>query len=585
MSTKLKQTLDEIFPLDDNKDEDKVISLYDAIKHNVKPEMTIHLGEAANALCCEVIRQFWGTKPEFIIISSMFGDQMAALIHAGLVTKIIAGVCADFYPSPSPNYIVQRAYKDGVLKIENWSLLSLVQRFMAGALDLGFMPTKSIIGSGAANENKESFKVVNDPFDSAKQIGVVRSLTPDVSLIHGWASDRQGNTITGPTRFTGQGVWGAKAAKNVIVSVERIVSSDFIKKHSSLVDIPGFMVSAVCEITLGAHPHALLNCGIPELGAYGDDYDFLMLQKQASKDRHAFDKWVREWILDCPTHEDYLAKLGYEKIGFLKSKAMKDMWKYELSSLISKIQTSEDYTPVEMMIVVGARKVTEKILRNRYKVLIGGFGASSLVAWMSYYLCKEQGYDIGLISASGCFGHQPRPGDPLLVSTSSMTTCTMITDVVNASGIFASGAFSNQSICVYGTGQVDKYGNLNSTLSQGVFITGAGGGNDSANANEAVAFLKHHRDRLVPKVPFITIPGQRVKTVVSTLGVFEKLDGNELILTAYFPNPKDNSPIDFIKQNCAWNLKIWPKVEKIAPPSLDELLRLRLLDPKALCTT
>ncbi|GAH65733.1 unnamed protein product, partial [marine sediment metagenome] len=36
--------------------------------------------------------------------------------------------------------------------------------------------------------------------------------------------------------------------------------------------------------------------------------------------------------------------------------------------------------------------------------------------------------------------------------------------------------------------------------------------------------------------------------------------------------------------NCSWELKVWPKVEELPAPSLDELLRLRLLDPRALCT-
>ena len=156
--------------------------------------------------------------------------------------------------------------------------------------------------------------------------------------------------------------------------------------------------------------------------------------------------------------------------------------------------------------------------------MVGGFGASSLVAWLAYYQCKERGYDVGLTTASGCFGHEPRPGDPLLVSTSSMATCKMLTEVIDTAGVFASGANSSKCISVFGTGQVDKYGNLNSTVSQGVFITGAGGGNDSANAQEVVALLKHQRGRFVPSVPFIIIPGQRIKTVISTLGVFEKMD-------------------------------------------------------------
>jgi acyl CoA:acetate/3-ketoacid CoA transferase beta subunit len=344
------------------------------------------------------------------------------------------------------------------------------------------------------------------------------------------------------------------------------------------------MVSAVCHTPLGAHPHALISCGIPELGAYGDDYDFLVQQKKASRDYESFNTWAKEWVLDCSTHEDYLAKLGQERIDFLKSKAAGDMWKYDVVSALPGISTSPEYNPVEMMIIAGVRKVTEKVLKNNYKVLVGGFGASSLVAWMAYYQCREQGADVGLATASGCFGHEPRPGDPMLASAPTLATCKMLTDVINTSGIFASGIHSNNSMCVYGTGEIDKYGNLNSTVSHGVFVTGAGGGNDSANARESVALLKHNRERFMSSLPYITIPGHNVRTVISTLGIFEKLDGEELMLTGYFPNSEHGSPVDYIKENCGWDLKVWPQVTEIPAPSIDELLRLRLLDPRGYCS-
>jgi len=584
MTTRLEQILDTVFRLEEHEGENKITSLSDAVKQHVKAGMIIHFGEAANAFACELVRQFQDTKPDFTIIVIMLGEHMAVPIHAGLVKKLITGVAADFYPGPGPNYIVQRALKAGTLKIENWSLVSLIQRFIAAALDVGFMPTKSIIGSGAADQNKDTFTVVEDPFGSGKKVGAVKALAPDISLFHGWAADRQGNTIIAPSRFSGQDAWGAKAAKKVVVSVEKIVSTDFIRKYSRLVAIPDFLVSAVCLAPMGAHPHAFLNCGIPELGAYGDDFEFMMQQKQASRDPNKYVAWMKEWILGCPTHEDYLNKLGAERIGFLKSKATQDGWKYEMASLLPDIPTSPEYNPVEMMIVVGARKITEKVLKNNYKVLLGGFGASSLVAWLAYYKLREKRYDIGLTTASGFYGHSPRPGDSLLVNPATLATCRMMGSAIDTSGVFASGAHSNKSMSVFGTAQVDKKGNLNSTLLQGVFITGAGGGGDSANANEVIAFTKHHKDRFVPKVPFITIPGEKVKTVISTLGVFEKLDGEELILTGYFPDIEHPSPVDYIKENCNWDLKIWPKVEKLLPPSLDELLLLRLLDPRRLCT-
>ena len=41
----------------------------------------------------------------------------------------------------------------------------------------------------------DAFKVIDDPFGSGKKIGIIKALNPDLSIIHGYAADRYGNTI------------------------------------------------------------------------------------------------------------------------------------------------------------------------------------------------------------------------------------------------------------------------------------------------------------------------------------------------------------------------------------------------------
>jgi acyl CoA:acetate/3-ketoacid CoA transferase beta subunit len=90
------------------------------------------------------------------------------------------------------------------------------------------------------------------------------------------------------------------------------------------------------------------------------------------------------------------------------------------------------------------------------------------------------------------------------------------------------------------------------------------------------------KNRFLPKVSYISSPGQRVRTVVSDLGIYEK-QGEELVLTTYFPRPElkgEEAHLRFIRENTGWDLKIAPQVQVEPPPSLDELKLLRLFDPR-----
>jgi glutaconate CoA-transferase subunit A len=78
----------------------------------------------------------------------------------------------------------------------------------------------------------------------------VPALAPDVALIHGLCADRRGNVhlrrpLVLDERF-------AHAAKRVIVTVERLVDSDTVGQAG--VVLPSFLVDAVVEAPLGAHP-------------------------------------------------------------------------------------------------------------------------------------------------------------------------------------------------------------------------------------------------------------------------------------------------------------------------------------------
>jgi len=256
-----------------------------------------------------------------------------------------------------------------------------------------------------------------------------------------------------------------------------------------------------------------------------------------------------------------------------------------LEQLADEISVSEEYNPVEMMAVVGARKMKEKVIRGNYKTILAGVGISNLSAWLAYYDLRNEGYDLELTAEIGFYGYAPRPGDSWIFSFYNIPYCKRATDIADILGLVTGGE-NNRALGALGGGQIDKYGNVNSTkVPRERFLVGSGGSNDVASAaKEVVVVINQTRGRYLEQVPYITYPGDRVSTLVSTMGVFEKLgDDKEFTLTECFPDPKLSTleqRIKQIKEHCGWELKVAPKVKDAPPPTLDELRLLRLFDPK-----
>ena len=563
--------------------DDKVLGLSEAIRQYIRPGMMLYVREGSNASIREIIRQFWGSRPSFVLVALGCRDYALALIHSGLVTKLITSRCSES-STQGQSLVIQRAYEQKLLEIENWSLYSLTLRLMAGAMGIGFMPTKSILGSSMAEENRDSFTEMDNPFGYGERVGAVRSLNPDIAIVHGWASDRNGNLITAHPILSGEGEWGAFASKNgVIATVEKLVSTKFIRDHSSLVKIPGYFVNSVSVVPFGAHPQGLATVAKTEFEEYEADYDFMERYRQASKTAETLDVWLKEWVMDCSSNEEYLRKLGYPCLAFLKGKASGFNWEHKSLWLPEEILRSARYNAIEMMIVAASRIIKQKVLDNKYRVMVAGIGTGGLSAWLAYYELRKTGHDVELMIGSGLYGYAPRPGDPRLTNLSNLRTCKMITDVLHTYGVFV-GNEDNKCLSVLGAGQIDKYGNMNSTkLSDDFYLTGSGGANDAATAKEVIVVAAQSKKRFVNKLPYITCSGSKVRTVVSNKGVFEKIDNsNELILTGYFADPSVSDQSDIvrtIKDDCGWELKVYSKLKKIKPPNLSELALLRLLDP------
>jgi len=580
----LRAFIDSKFQVPVVEGEDKLCPLDEAIRRHVKKGMSIHFAGRGGALFYQLVREFWGKKPDFTIINNSVTATILSLIQGKMVKKIIASFVGDPYPSSGPNPIVQKAYLSGEVKFENWTMLTMPQRLLAGAMGWGFTPTRSLIGSSMEEENKDSFTVISDPFDSQRKIGLMKELRPDIALVHGIAADRCGNLIMayplGPDVF---GAWGSK--NGVIVSAEKIVPTEYIRRHSHLVRIPSYMVKAVCEVPYGAHPGGMTNCGLPEFEHYFDDYDLVTDVRLASRDEEKFLKWIKYWILDSKDHNEYLAKVGRDRLLYLKGKAHSGSWKDEIMAEIPKMDLNRQPNSTEIMVITAAHITADKFIAGGYKTILTGAGLSNLASWLAIHRLKKSGHEVDIMAEIGMYGYLPRASDPTIFSYHNMPTCKILNNINTMLGVFVSGP-TNQCIGVLAAGQVDKFGNANSTLIPGVtYLVGSGGANDVATSNrETIVVINSGKSRLVEKVPYITFPGKNVRTLVTNVGVFEKIGDKEtFMLTSYIPSKEKQEIEDAIakiRENVGWELDIAPNLKKAEPPTKEEVTLLRLFDPR-----
>lgn len=563
----------------DQKGQGKLMDLKEAVRRYVRPGIKLHMAGGFGGPCaaiCEIIRQYWGKHPDLTLIQSTISGHALNLVYCNLLKKLICSACVDMSESSRPSRIVRTALREGRIEMENWSLCSLQQRLMAGAFGVPFMPTRSVSGSNIATDNRGCFREIDDPFNSQKKAGVVKALNPDISIVHACAADPEGNTILSAPY--GDDIWGSLASTGgIVVTAEKIVSQDFIKKYSALVKIPGSTVNAVVHTPMGAHPFPFTNPGIDGFDPYEMDIDFLNKLHTVSGNNGTLDSWINEWVLTCSDHNHYLEKIGERRITELKHREnMVLSWEVPPSEVESFL-TDERVDAEEFVLIVIAREIIKSIQKSGHKMILVGAGSRTIAAWLAYDVLKSEGHELNLITGNGQIGYIPQSAGSILPGQSSVNSTKMLTDTITTHAVFVGGR-NNKCLSVLGAGQIDRFGNINSTkTSKGEFLVGSGGANDSVNSREVIIILNQSRDRFAEKLSFITSIGDNVTTVVSTMGVFRKsAQDGELYLTECFPTPEDTSldqKIEKIRENCGWQLKTAPDV-KVIPGATNEEARL-----------
>jgi glutaconate CoA-transferase subunit B len=129
-----------------------------------------------------------------------------------------------------------------------------------------------------------------------------------------------------------------------------------------------------------------------------------------------------------------------------------------------------------------------------------------------------------------------------------------------------------------GAAQIDRHGNLNSTVigdydRPAVRLPGGGGAPEIATGvRDVFVMLRQTARTFVEKLDFTTSVGDKVRVVVTDLGILEPRSG-ELELTRVHPGVA----VDDARAATGWKLRVADDVHETEAPSDDELQALRSL--------
>jgi glutaconate CoA-transferase subunit A len=147
---------------------------------------------------------------------------------------------------------VMRLYMESKrARFDEWSHMAMGLRFRAGAMGVPFLPMRSMMGSDLIARLPE-VRQIDCPFTGEKLV-LVPALNPDVALIHVQRCDAYGNAQIDGLQFMDIDL--AMAANRVILTTERIVSNEQIRRAPDQTKIPFLAVEAVVEVPFGCAPH------------------------------------------------------------------------------------------------------------------------------------------------------------------------------------------------------------------------------------------------------------------------------------------------------------------------------------------
>ena len=303
---------------------DKVMDLKTAVGRFVTDGAHISIGgftvnRNPMAAVYEIIRQ---RKQDLHLYAHSNGQGVDELVGGGCVSRIEIAYAGNGRFAPTCIRF-RKAVQKGALKVEDYSNYQMTLRFLAGAMGVPFLPTRSSLGTsllsvwGFTEQERRldprvpnrKVSVLDNPFDGwggADKVVLVPAINPDVTILHVQKADRAGTARIEGLTFAD--VEQAKAAARVIVTCEELVETDVLRENPDLNRLPFFCVDAVVPVAYGAYPTACYRC-------YDYDPVYLNAYREAAVDEEKHAAYLRDHIFDVKDHAAFVERQGTDRLA------------------------------------------------------------------------------------------------------------------------------------------------------------------------------------------------------------------------------------------------------------------------------
>lgn len=288
---------------------DKVVSMTEAVAL-VLDGMRVAIGGFGNyqrpmAFVRELIR--CGRKG-LTIVGTVNAIEVDMLVGAGAVNRIETSYVGLEKYGLARNF--RRACEAGQIAVVDYPEVLSFDRFRASRENFSFWPCEYLGGTDIVTYNSDI-----KPFDcplTGKKLYAVPPASPDVVVLHAIAADRSGNILWPSRRLLPQelDLDLAGSCDTVIVTVEKVVSREFVRRNAALNFIPSYRTTAIVEAPWGSHP-------TPTLSRWLIDSQHFVEYVAASSTVQSFSSYLDQWVFNLQNHGEYLDKLGGDHLSKL----------------------------------------------------------------------------------------------------------------------------------------------------------------------------------------------------------------------------------------------------------------------------
>jgi acyl CoA:acetate/3-ketoacid CoA transferase beta subunit/acyl CoA:acetate/3-ketoacid CoA transferase alpha subunit len=515
----------------------KRTTLEEAVAEHVEPGMHLNFASTpsrSNAAIRAVARRFRGSDPAFTLSTTGFHSTAHLLGMLRLGRRYIACFFGDNYPTPRPNALYQELLAEGA-DLQHWSLWTYVSALRAAAFGQPYAFTRSLTGTTLGQRLAESgcyFEVAapsEDGTTAGEPLGLLKPIVPDITFLHSALGDERGYAWFSPPHS--EGFHGAFAARRgVVITVDAFAEPSRIESHPELIPIPPHRVLAICEAPFGAHPQPvhLAPHDLAALG-YDDDYEHYRLWREMTTNVEPRRRFLDDVL--AGGEQAYRAFVGPSRLRSLCAPRSRSCAPDPSAQRHSAGRTPcavpvaslDAMEPGERQILLAGRAIAARIREAGYSSILAGIGLSFSAARLAQRQLADDGVEVELLVETGLAGFAATPDrrtDSYLLSRTNMLDSRRLTGVENILGSSVRGS-TNACLGVIGSAQVDRVGDINSTLVEGKHLVGSGGACDVALGAQEVIVLARS-ERLVARVSYVTSPGRKVQTVVTERSLLKR---------------------------------------------------------------